>query len=93
MQNQPKDDIDFIEDDIKQIKKSHTRKVEGKKIRVRGGFEVARDNYRAAKRLQKANIKQSKRDIKSYKLLKKQAKNAYKLVKLANNHHWYSWSK
>jgi multidrug resistance efflux pump len=80
------DDIDFISDEIATIKSGHNRKgatPRAKKIRVRGSVEVARDNYRAAKRIHKAQIRQARANIKSHKLMIKQAKTAYKLVKLA----------
>lgn len=81
------DEIDFISDEISTLKREHTRKgatPKAKKIKVRGSVEVARDNYRNAKRIHKAQIKSLKANIKSHKLMIKQAKMAYKLIKLAD---------
>lgn len=80
------DDINQLYIESKQIKREHTRKgvtPKAKKIKVRGSVEVARDNYRNAKRIHKAQIKQLRASIKSHKLMIKQAKMSYKLVKLA----------
>lgn len=80
------DDIDFITDEmntIKQIKKGHDRNTKTvTKIRVRGSVEVARDNYRASKKMHKAQIRQLKRSIKAHRLQIRQAKGNYKLIKL-----------
>jgi hypothetical protein len=80
------DDIDYITDDIEAIKKQnkagHTRKTEAKRIKVRSSVEVARDNYRASKRLHRKAIRQLKRSIKTHKLQIRQARNTFKLVKL-----------
>ena len=85
--NQPIDDIDYIEDDInaiKQNKAAHERNTKTvKHIRVRGSVEVARDQYRATKKMRKAQIKQLKCGIRVQKLLIKQAKGNYKLIKLS----------
>jgi len=82
------DDIDFIEDEIiraKNQKPSHKRKLpSGKKITVKSSLDVAKDQFKQAKRIQNANIASAKRNIKSYKLLKKQARNTWKLAKLAS---------
>jgi hypothetical protein len=81
------DDIDYITDDIQAIKKQnkagHTRKAETKRIKVRSSVEVARDNYRASKRLHRKAIKGLKNTIRIHKLQIRQAKDAYKLVKLS----------
>lgn len=79
-------DIDnlYIEATAEKTKQEHKRKVGKNKIKVRSSVQVARDDFHNAKRLQKLNIKQAKRNIKSYKMLIKQARNTYKLVKLAN---------
>lgn len=84
------DDIDtiFIEatnikKQLPQMKKHHTRTNHTKQIKVRSSVEVAQDNYKATRRLQKANIKRAKQQIKSYKLLIKQARTTYKLIKLS----------
>ena len=87
MEDQPSDDIDNLFIEAQQVKKSHDRKVatptgQAKKIRVRGSVEVARDNYRAAKRMHKTQIKQLKRAIKAHRLQIRQAKNSYKLIKI-----------
>jgi hypothetical protein len=79
------DDIDFITDDINAIKKSkvaHTRVTATKKIKVRSGLEVARDSYKATRKLHRQAIKSLKRAIKAHKLQVKQARNSYKLIKL-----------
>lgn len=81
------DQIDLIEDEINAIKTkpAHSRKVsKSKKIRVRGSVEVAKDNYKAAKRIHKAQIKKLRANIKSHKLMIKQARTGYRLVKLAD---------
>lgn len=75
------DDIGFLEDDIKTIK-GHTRKTEGKKIKVRSSVQVAKDDKKRVYRIQKTNIKRLKRQIKLAKIMKKQAKNRYKVIKL-----------
>ena len=77
------DDIDFITDEVEQIKRGHKRNTKTvKHIKVRGSVEVARDNYRAAKRLHREAIRGLKRSIQAHKLMIGQAKTAYKLVKL-----------
>jgi hypothetical protein len=82
------DDIDtlFIEaTQGNKPRKAHKRTAPtSKRIKVRGTIELARDNYRQAKHLHKLNIIKSRTAIKSYKLMTKQAKNNYKLIKLAN---------
>ena len=86
--SQPKDDIDFIEDEIVKEKKQksiHERILtSGKKIIVKSGLDVAKEQFKKAKQTQNANIANAKRNIKSYKLLKKQARNTWKLAKLAS---------
>lgn len=82
------DDIDFITDEInretKKQKMGHTRTLStGKKIPVKSSLDVSRDQFKQAKRIQNANIASAKRNIKSYKLLKRQARNTWKLAKLA----------
>ena len=78
------DDIDFIADGIqKETHKAHTRKTGTvKKIKVRGSVEVARDDFRKSKKLHRQAIKNLKRQIKAHKLMIKQARGAYRLVKL-----------
>ena len=77
------DEIDLITDEITALTKpAHSRKVGKKTIKVRSSVEVAKDNYKAAKRLQRANIKRARQNVRSYKLLIKQARNTFKLVKL-----------
>jgi len=79
------DDIDLIQDEINTVtKQAHTRKLGRKIIKVKGSVEVARDNYRAAKRIHKNQIKRLRANIKSHKLMIKQSKTAYKLVKLSD---------
>lgn len=82
---EPKDDIDFITDDINRtLKASHTRNTQtGKRIKVRSSVEVAKDDYKRAKKLHKANIKKLKQNIKSHRLMIKQARNTYRLIKLS----------
>lgn len=76
------DDIDQITDQINVIKSNHTRKVGKRKtIKVRGTVEVARDNFKAAKRVHKAQIKKLRQNIKTHKLMIRQAKTAYKIIK------------
>lgn len=78
------DDIDFITDDINRTVKAHSRTTtNGKRIKVRSSVEVAKDDYKRAKALHKANIKKLKQNIKTYKLMIKQARNTYKLIKLS----------
>ena len=82
------DDIDQLYIESNQIKREHTRKgatPKAKRIKVRGSVEVARDNYRNAKRTHKAQIKQLKNSIKSHKLLIEQAHTSYKLVKVSDS--------
>ncbi len=81
------DDIDQLYIESKQLKSEHVRKgatPKSKKIKVRGSVEVARDNYRNAKRLHRQQIRQLRANIASHKLMIKQAKTTYKLVKLAD---------
>jgi hypothetical protein len=79
------DDIDLLTDDISLIK-SHDRvvKVGGKKktIHVKGTVEQAKDAYKLAKKTSKNRISQYRRDIRSHRILIKNAKNHYKLIKL-----------
>ena len=81
----PLDDIDLITDDINRtLKASHTRSSStGRRIKVRSSVEVARDDYKRAKKLHKANIKKLKQNIKSHRLMIKQARNTYRLIKLS----------
>ena len=79
------DDRDNLYIEAKNLKSEHTRKgstPKAKKIKVRGSVEVARDNYRASKKMHKAQIRQLKRSIKAHKLEIRQAKGNYKLIKL-----------
>ena len=90
------DDIDQLFIESTNIKREHARKgaiPKAKKIRVRGSVEVAKDNYKNAKRIHKTQIKQLKNSIKSHKLLIRQAKTSYKLVKLADSTKkwWQFW--
>lgn len=81
------DDIDFIEDEINAAKttKAHTRKVATKtrRIKVRSSVEVARDEFKRAKRVHRAEVKKARRVIKQHHLLIKQARGTYKLIKLS----------
>lgn len=81
------DDIDLIEDEINATKNktAHTRKgatPKAKRIKVRSSVEVAKDEFKRAKRVHRAEIKRAKRVIKQHRLLIKQARGAYKLIKL-----------
>lgn len=72
------DDIDAIFEEteaIKHPKKAHKRRSNSKTITVRSTLDIALDDYKEAKRIQKKNIKVAR-------LLIKQAKNTYRLVKL-----------
>lgn len=80
-------DIDQLYIESTNIKREHMRKgatPKAKKIRVRGSVEVAKDNFKAAKRIQRANIRKAKQNIKACKLMIKQARTAYKIIKLSN---------
>lgn len=81
------DDIDFIEDEInaEKTRKAHTRKVGKQKIVVRSSVEKAKDDYKEAKRIHKDKIRGLKRNIKTHKLMIKQAKNTYKIIKLGRS--------
>ncbi|HWT40486.1 MAG TPA: hypothetical protein VN081_04460 [Dongiaceae bacterium] len=81
------------EDEMTKAKAGHTRKVQGKKIRVRSSVEVAKDNYKLAKRTHKAEIKKLKaqmrldikiarNNIKAHRNLIASAKTTYKAIKL-----------
>lgn len=79
------DDIDNLYIEAKNLKSEHTRKgatPKSKRIRVRGSVEVARDHFRAAKKMHRAQIRQLKRAIKAHKLEIRQAKVNYKLIKI-----------
>jgi hypothetical protein len=65
-------------------KRGHKRNTKTvKHINVRGGLEVAKDNYKTTKRIHKAQIKALRQNIKTHKLLIKQAHNTYKIIKLS----------
>lgn len=68
---------------IKATRTAHTRTSKTTKIKVRSSLEKARDDYKRAKRLQRDNIRRARQQIKSYKLLKKQARTTYRIIKLA----------
>ena len=79
------DDIDFITDeinDIKQNKSSHKRQTAKKQIKVRSSVEVAKDERNRIRQLHKDAIKRLKLQISIHKLQIKQAKTNYKLIKL-----------
>jgi len=81
------DDIDQLYIEASNVKREHTRKgaqPQSKRIKVRGSVEIAKDNFKNAKRIQRANIKRARQNIKSYKLLIQQAKTSYKLIKLSS---------
>jgi hypothetical protein len=73
------DKIDTLFIEATTLKKAHTRK---HTIKVRSSIEIAHTNYRSAVVLHKANIKTLKRNIKSHKLLIKQARTNYQIIKL-----------
>lgn len=80
------DDIDFITDDIqsiKELKKAHTRTVSKKTIKIRSSVDKAKSDYKTAKQLHRNNIKSLHRNIRTHKLMIKQARNTYRLVKLS----------
>lgn len=80
------DDIDTIFEETQATpRKAHKRTLAiGKRIKVKSTTDIAKDNYKRVKRLNRANISKAHRDIASYKLLTKQAHNNYKLIKLEN---------
>lgn len=99
MSTEPKDDIDFITDDIHKIKKAHTRKIEGKSkpVKVRSTAQVARDTYHEARKIHNKALwsayiayrgqiwrawRSYRNTRKQHLLLKHQAHNVYKLVKI-----------
>lgn len=74
---------------------AHSRKVGKKQIKVRSSVEKARDDYKAAKRHHKDEIKRLKRQIKlarkvaannvkAHRNMIATAKTTYKSIKLAN---------
>ena len=77
------DDIDNIYLETTKIKKGHKRIMANtKKIKVRSSVEVAKDNYKKAKQVHKDDIKGLRRNIRSHRLMIRQARNTYKIVKL-----------
>ena len=80
------DDIDMIYDEalaVKAPKKAHKRSTGSKHIKVRSSLEVAKDEYKSARNVHKAQIKRAKRAIKQHKLMIKQARGTYKLIRLS----------
>lgn len=83
---------------VKRAKKAHNRTVNKKVSKVRSTIDIAKDAYKAAKHTHnvqinkgkleiaalKNKINEQKRSIAAHKLMKKQARNTYKLVKLTN---------
>ena len=98
MSNQTNDsDIDLIQDEIASIttKAHHERTIGNKKIKIRSSVELARDNYKLAKRTHKAEIKKLKakmrlerkiarNNIKAHRNLIATARTSYKAIKLAD---------
>jgi len=85
MKQPPLDEIDFIEDEINKVKKAHTRKLSSNKTtKVRSSRDIAKDDFKQAKALHKAHIQRAKQNIKTHKLMIKQARNTYKLFKLTH---------
>lgn len=76
------DDIDKLYIETTKIKKGYKKTMNKKTIKVRSTLDVALDDYKKSKAIHKANIKNDKRSIKSHRLMIKQAKTLYKLVKL-----------
>ena len=77
--------MDFIETPLP-TKKAQKRggSLTKKATKVRSSVDKAKDDYKLAKAGHKAEIKKLRDQIKTHKLLIKQAKTTYKLVKLAN---------
>lgn len=79
------DDIDTIFEEataLKQPKKAHKRTTGEKIIKVKSSVEAARASYKAARKQHRASIKRLKRDIKSHRLMIKQARGTYRLIKM-----------
>lgn len=77
------DDIDNIYLETTKIKKGHKRTMANtKKIKVRSTVEKARGDYKKAKQVHKDDIKGLRRNIRSHRLMIRQAKTLYRIVKL-----------
>lgn len=79
------DDIDQLYDEAIQVKsprKAHRRTSGPKQIKVRGSIDIARDAYKKAKKVHRAEISRLKANIRSHKLLIKQARTTFGLIKL-----------
>lgn len=63
---------------------AHERNMVTKKTQVRSSVEKAKDDYKTTRQAHKNEIAKLRNQIKMHKLLMKQAKNSYKLVKLTN---------
>ena len=83
------------EDEVAKAKAGHTRKVGKKQIKIRSSVEVARDNYKQARKTHRAEIKALKakmrlerriarNNIKAHRNLIASAKTSYKAIKLAD---------
>ena len=97
MPNDRKDvELDLLMDDVATLTKPAQKRDGGKKtIRVRSSVEKARDDYRAAKKLHKAEIKRlkaqmrlqrkiAKNNIKAHRNMIATAKTSYKAIKFAD---------
>lgn len=89
MKNTDDNDINELFIEAVSTKRAHERKASTttKKvttIKVRGTLDVARDDYKRAKALHKARIRELRDSIKSHKIMLRQAKNTYKLAQLAH---------
>lgn len=87
------EDINTLYEDItaekKQLKAAHKRKGANtkKSIKVRSSVQVARDEYKATRKLHRKYMREirgdARRKLRQHKLLIKQARTAYKIVKLS----------
>jgi hypothetical protein len=75
---------DFIDEEIAKPKKAHTRQTATKRIKIRSGVEVARDDYKRRKQQARKEIKRLRRMIKLQHMHIKQAKATYKIIKLSS---------
>lgn len=78
-----KDDIDFIETPIKKPTNKQIKKIIVKDENMKTTTKY-KDTYKTAKAAHKAEIKELRREIKTHKLLIKQARTVYKLEKLSS---------
>lgn len=79
------DDIDTLYEEateLKQPKRAHKRTTGKKTVKVKSSVEAARASYKATRKQHCASIKRLKRDIKSHRLMIKQARGTYRLIKM-----------